>query len=274
MYSVVPTPVPVEGLNENASDGSASAFTAEITAQEAAVDEDYKINYMILHEPDKKAGDELAFSNLTTNGDLAYYQMSGNEKNPTPERLIFHNGTHLKNTALDYELAYSKGTETINEVSVKWSGSLLEIEAGKARGNNGEALDGDFDVAAFLKDFTVIAPHKITSVTVNGKKTDFKQKANYVYFGNEPILDGSALPFPGEDKEDPTPTKKPGHSGNGGGGGSSGGGIISPTTPPPTETPGPTAKPSDQFKAELDGHWAQEELTYLCLLYTSDAADE
>ena len=261
VYSVVPTPVPVEGLNENASDGSASAFTAEIKAEEAAVDEDYKINYMILHEPDKKAGDELAFSNLTTNGDLAFYQMSGNEKNPTPERLIFHNGTHLKNTALDYELAYSKGTETINEVSVKWSGSMLEIEAGKARGNNGEALDGDFDVEAFLKDFTVIAPHKITSVTVNGKKTDFKQKANYVYFGNEPILDGSDLPFSSDDKEDPAPTKKPGHGGSGGGGG---GGGVGPSTP--TQTPEPTtpvAKPSDKFKGELEGHWAQEELTYL-----------
>lgn len=268
VYSVVPTPVPVEGLTEAAEDGSASAFTAEITAEEALEEEDYKINYMILHEPDKKAGDELGFSNLSTNGDLAYYEVSGNEKEPTPRQLIFHNGTHLKNTALDYELAYSRENAPINEVSVKWSGSLLEIEAGKARGDDGELLDSSFDVDAFLKDFTVFAPHKISSVTVNGEKiSGFKQAANYVYFGDEPILDGSDLPFSDHGKDEPETIQKPGHGTSSTGGGSGGGGgssIASPTTPTqPTVTPKPTEKPSAQFKDELSGHWAQEELTYL-----------
>lgn len=260
VYSVVPTPVPVEGLTKAASDGSASAFTAEIKAEEAAVDEDYTINYMILHEPDKKAGSELAFDDLTTNGDLAYYEVGGTENNPMPRRLIFHNGTHLKNTALNYELAYSRGTEAVNEVSVKWSGSLLDIEVGKARGNNGELLDSEYNVEAFLEDFTVYAPYQITGVTVNGqKRDDFKQEANYVYFGDEPILNDPTPEPP--DKEDPTPTKKPGHGGSGGGGG---GGGVEPSTP--TQTPDPTtpvAKPSDKFKGELEGHWAQEEITYL-----------
>lgn len=263
VYSVVPTPAEITGLTEDAEDGSASAFTAEITAEEAATDEDYKINYMILHEPDKKAGDELAFANLTTDGDLAYYEVSGTEKTPTPRQLIFHNGTHLKNTALDYELAYSRGTEAINEVSVKWSGDMLEIEAGIARGDDGEPMDSDFDVDAFLNDFTVFAPNKLNSVTVNGESVDFKQTDNYVYFGDEPIIEDDPEILP------PQPTQKPsgstGGSGHGSGGGISGGGSIIGPMPSasPSASPAPSAAPADRFAAELNNHWAKDEISYL-----------
>lgn len=268
VYSVVPTPVEIEGLADNAADGSASAFTAEIKAEEAVAEEDYTIHYMILHEPDKKAGDELAFSDYSTNGDLAYYEVSGNEFAPTPRKLIFHNGTHLKNTALNYELAYSKDATPVNEVSVKWSGTQLEIEAGEMRGDDGEAKDASFDVAEFLNGFTVFAPYKIERVVVNGESVSgFKQEMNYVYFGDKPILDGSNIPLAGKDdpgKEEPGDSGNgnggngshgtsggSGNSGNSGNGGNSGSEVVPPT---------PDSKPSDKFATELNGHWGASEI--------------
>lgn len=268
-YSVVPTPVEIKGLKDSKTDGSASAFTAEIKSEEAAADEDYTINYMILHEKDKKAGGELEFNNLSTNGDLAYYEVSGSEFNPTPRRAIFQNGTHLKNTALGYEVAYTNSGKTIDEVGIKWSGSQLEIETGNLRGDDGEKLYDATGVKEFLKGFTVYAPYEIKTVTLNGENiSDFKQSYDYVYFGEKPILDGSGIPVvKPDDGKDNTNTPGGAHGtgggssagaisgGNHGNGGSSGGNNGGSTVTP--------SKPSDKFNSELSGHWGETELRYL-----------
>lgn len=239
-YAVNPTPVEVKGFNTEDTQGAASAFTANIKAKQAATKEDYDINYFLLHEKNKKDEEaDMTFGKYATDGTLAYYEV---DRNRTPRQVIMQNGKHLADTVQDTELIYS--TEKVENVTVTWQGSNLVIEGDKK-------MD--------LKQFTAWAPYKPTAVTFNGENVPFNHYNGYVYFGDEPLLDSEPPIAP------PEPTKKPGN-GSSGSHGSGNGNISRPGYPdvvptvPPTQGPN---QPADVFKAELDGHWAEKEISAL-----------
>lgn len=151
----------------------------------------------------------------------------------------------------------------------------MEIEAGEMRGDDGKAKDASFDVAEFLKYFTVFAPYKIDRVLVNGEEvSDFKQELNYVHFGDKPILDGSNIPL-SKDEDDKNESDKPddshgtpsagrpgssGGNGPGSGGDSSGNGNGNGAD---SNIPVIPSKPSAAFDAELKGHWGENEIRHM-----------
>ena len=123
-----------------------------------------------------------------------------------------------------------------------------------------------------LNDVTMDAPGQV-NIRIDGEYADGKKSGNYLYFGDEPIVEGS------EDNvtEDTNPTTKPGkeHGSTGGGGGGGGGGAATPVTPKPPVTEDVTPVVPDVpeitepdypsfVEKELDGHWGAEQIKELC----------
>lgn len=243
-YEITPTPLTVSGFNTEDIQGAASAFSAHIQAEEGSSSkDDYEINYMILHEMDKKAvGADLTFGSYATDGNVAYY-----EKNSAnaPRRAILQGATHLKNKDMNFEVLIS--TEELKDITVEWNGSVMTLEGAE-----------DIDLTKLM----IYAPYPIKSVSWNGKEvTNYNQEKDYIYFGDGHIIPPPIIPPPvgggsssgGGGGGGGTPSNGNNH-GNGGNGGGSG------TVTPPVVSPG---KPSDSFKAELNGHWAEKEISAL-----------
>lgn len=242
-YTISPTPLEVTGFNTDDHQGAASAFTANIKADQASVNEDYDIYYFILHETDKKDnGADMTFGAYETDGTLAYYEVS---KTRAPRQVILQNGTHVANAAQNYELI--KSSDTVDNITANWDGSKMIIE-------------GSDDVN--LENLTIYAPYTLSEVTFNGESVDFKQAQNYVYFGEEMIEDGSDIvpPVGGGGNGGSGNTGNGNNSGNIHGAGSGTTGIVAQPTAVPTQTP---VSPTDALKAELEGHWAENEISTL-----------
>lgn len=274
-YSVQPKPLEVSGYNTDEHQGAASAFYADIKAEKAAADEDYRINYFIMHEPDKKSGD-MTFGDYKTDAELAYYE-SSNSTN-APRRAIMQNATHLANGTLDYELV--KSDEQIADFTVEWQGSKLVIEGRKnaysyPTGNfnyeSGDVPEISDEDKIDLSKLTVYAPYKISEVTYNGESVNFKQSKNYVYFADKPMLDGSSILPPSDVKDTTTggnTSSGDGHGGNGSSSGGSSGGNNGGSSGGNSGgnsgvTPGGNSKPSDAFASELSGHWGEKQIKEL-----------
>lgn len=269
-YKITPEPLDISGYNTDNNQGAASAFTAEIKAEKAASPEDYVINYFIMHEPEKKDENaDMTFGEYKTDGDLAYYEY--NTKTNGPRRVIMQNATHVSASGQDYELV--KSLEKVSDVTVEWNGSSLIIEGRKNAYeypstnfdyNSGDVPEISEEDKLDLTKLTIYAPYKLSSVTYNGEKVAFKQDKNYVYFGSDPILDGSNI-FPPSDAGNSGENDSGGGNSGGGnvhggsGGGNSSGGSSGGLQP----SPSPTAKPSDKFANELNGHWGKDEISDL-----------
>lgn len=260
VYSVNPTPLEVSGFNTEDHQGAASAFTANIKAEKSSTNEEYDFNYFILHETDKKdEGADMYFADYSTDGELAYYEKSSDL---VPRRLILQNGTHLSSTGIEYDLVRTTAETPAESLSVEWTGSTVNIEVGGTRNNDGETVNPDFDVEAFLNTLTVYAPSRLNvkKVTVNGESKTFKQTKDFIYF-HDGDIDPPFVPDP--IIPTPKPTSKPSGGGSHGTGGGGGGGNYQPSIPTPAPTAAPTAAPENQFEKELSGHWAEQELRSL-----------
>ncbi len=243
-YEISPTPLEIKGFNTDDHQGAASAFTANIKAEQAAAKEDYIINYFILHETDKKnAGADMTFGKYQTDGNLAYYEVS---KDRNPRQIILQNGTHVKDAVQKDELLLS--LESVDNVTVKWNGAAEMV------------IEGAEDID--LKKLTAYYPYdssNLEKVTFNGESVPFKVAYKYVYFGEKPII-GKEPNTPDPVKPSPGgPSGTPGGNTHGGGSGT----VIGPAVPTAVPTQNPDQNPADAFKAELNGHWAEKEITAL-----------
>lgn len=246
-------------LNVALPQAAASAFSANIKDVSGKTNEDYNFSYFLLHDTANKG--DVSFGDYATDGILAYYEK---EQNNTPRVAIMKNATYVKNAADDYELVYTSGEE-IEDLSVAWNGSRIEINTTK-------------DIA--LEDLTIYAPAALSSVKLNGVNVEnFEQKSNYVYFGDEPILDGALIPDVGDSGSDSSDSS--GNTSNNDSGGTSGGNpgsnsgqntndshgsktpannqqeCSSSANAPQTEN---TPSVAEKYEEELKNHWGREEI--------------
>ncbi len=159
--------------------------------------------------------------------------------------------------------AYISAPQTVTDLGVRYGTSTLELATSAEVEREG---------------LTIYAPKAITTVTWNGEEVNVQRSGNYIYFGAaSSVADTSKTPEP-EDGSTPVKTPEPAPTlpSHGGGGGGGGGAAVAPkptptpeNTPTPTVTPQPTVTPdnhesgtlSDGMKAELEGHWAQKEIS-------------
>lgn len=113
-----------------------------------------------------------------------------------------------------------------------------------------------------MNDVTMYAPGQL-NVRLNDEFIDGKKSGKYLYFGDEPIIEGT------EDDEDSKPSG--GSSGGGGGGGISHGSGAAVTVPdnavsqPDITDNEPAEEPiiPEALKSELEGHWGAQQISAL-----------
>jgi len=162
--------------------------------------------------------------------------------------------TFLEDTTQDEAVLFKSNSE-VGAISYEKRGQGLNVYS--------TTLDNEN-----IKDTTIYSPGSL-KVKLNGELLESKKSGKYVYFGDEPIVKGTAE----DEKENGnTEIQKPTHGGgdfSGGGGGSSGGESTTPVTPvtPPVVTE-PDITPtqpeiSENIADELDGHWGAEQIKAL-----------
>lgn len=202
--------------------------------------------YYLVHN--KNAIGERSIGEYTYDGDMLYSEKKGGSLRT---RIFMQNATKLEENGT----VIAKSNAPIEDIAVRYSGSKLYIDSSHIT----DAAD------ELLKGFTVRKNRDVSTVLLNNKEiSSAKQTANYVYFGDSPIIDEPAS------TPAPTPTNRPSGGGGGSHGGGGGGNItpnISAAPATPTPSPEPTEKPEITLtplqEKELDGHWAKAEIEEL-----------
>lgn len=219
--------ITAEKLNlSDVEDNGATAMRVVIEPEKGAVSD---ISYYLVHDTSQQK--VRRFGNYETDARCAYVERDGRGN---LAQLIIQDGTYIKDLSKDLILFQAR--EQVSQLGFRAEYGSLALASSQTL---------DLQKCTVLAD-TGSAP---TELTWNGKKTDYKLSGRYVYFENQPIIDGGELPEP-----TPGPTAKPGGTGGGtnrpGGGGSGGmGGGSQPAAtkqPQPTAEPGETQKPSDE----------------------------
>ncbi|MBE7050962.1 MAG: DNRLRE domain-containing protein [Ruminococcaceae bacterium] len=252
-YDITTTPntVVLSADKTELAQGAASSFSANIKNISGHNNDDYNFTYYILHETDIQT--DVKFGDYSTDGMLAYYE---EEKNGKPRNAIMKNATYIGDEANEYKIVYSKNK--MEDLSVKWENGEIIL-----------ATEDEIDISGL----TIYSSSEPTGVFLNDEEVEFSYTSNYVYFGDEPILNGDSVVLPEtpsvdsseEDEETPThgsstTTKpsgnnKPGNVGGGSSGGSIGGGNIGGNVTIPSK--------SDAFAKELTDHWGKKEIAHL-----------
>ncbi|GEM_PF-5791638 len=246
-------------LDVNNGGASAARFVIDEVGNDLRTD----ISYYILHDEAQK--NMRQFGSYETDGSLAYVE----KNNGKLSRIILQDAKTLKDMETGEILFQSK--EWVSDISIAINGDTVDISVGDRSEDAfvGETLNRDNNnpkktwlkpEPVSLTDLTFRTEKKPSAVKLNAAPQSCKMSGQYVYFGNEPVIEEPEEPTP-----TPTPTPKPGSS-SGGGHGSGGGNssvmppVVSPTpTIPPIDTP--DEKLSENMKKELAGHWAAEEIT-------------
>lgn len=240
-------------LETNYTDDVANAFMATITDKERRTENE--IYFYTLFDKTQKA--PTTFGAYETDGTLSL----GEKKEGSYVNAVLRQGSYLENILDNEYVIYSE--EEIEDIGVYWQLDEIDIAY-----DTEDSYNNDID----FSKLTVKANGNVSKVRVNGEEVSFKQSGKYIYFGEEPILDGGDE-IPGGNEENNGSSTEGNHGTAGDssvGGNSSGGGGGSssenekeekPVTPPTEPVPAPI--PSDTYKSELDGHWAENEITNL-----------
>lgn len=109
-----------------------------------------------------------------------------------------------------------------------------------------------------LNNMSFYVPDKMSSVYLNGEKTDFRQNGNYIYFGKE-IIDAPPFEEPTEPSDTTGKDSSPKHaSGGSGGGGTAISSVPKPVDPDPVNPP--EQGEASSFEKELSNHWAKDDI--------------
>lgn len=244
--------ISLDGLGE--ADASAFSFNLLDTKTKNNVTG----TYYNLHSTDKQTSRKVG--DYTTDARIMYADNDGTYDTTA----IVADGTELLDKNGNYLL---KSDENVSHLGIEWRGTGVYLSASQTNPDSDEYVD--------LSKLTIRNQRNSSQVYLNGEQISFNQKDGYIYFGDEPIIDGGDTPVP------PTPTVKPDNSkpsSGHGGGGSSGGGGGGGYTPSNTAKPSETEKPSDNgsetenedlkrisaaFAAELKDHWGKKEIASL-----------
>ncbi len=202
---------------------------------------------------DKTQQEQREFDQFSTDGTLSYIE----QENGVYTRIILREGTNLANKDTDVKLVRSQSA--LEDLSVQYNVDKIKI-------NTSKELD--------LEQLQLYSGGRtIKEVTLNGESIAFHQdgETGDIYFASNMPFDGNENT--GGDSPIASSTPKPPTGGTIHSGGGGGGGVVStpsntPTpTPTPTPTgtvtptPTPTVKPSDEYAQQLEGHWAQQEIS-------------
>ncbi|MEG2583560.1 MAG: S-layer homology domain-containing protein, partial [Oscillospiraceae bacterium] len=260
--------IQTEPINLALDDESANAFTMNVTENNTGISQDY--TYYILNERSRK--EKVKVNNYSIDGELMMVESNIETKKP-----VMFTGRNFTEFS-DGDKIMVKATKPVEDIGISWSGSTIELSSSVVETKQ-HVLDYEEDVLASkkngqslekLKNLTIRANGKVDKVLYNGEVIKFKQSGNYVYFGENPIIDDKT-PVP-------TPSAKPdspsgGSGGGSGNGGGAGGNVVIPPissvkpsespeiSPKPTQSPAPVV-PED-LKKELVGHWAEKEISEL-----------
>lgn len=224
-YRIIPEPLSID-----MPEGSASAFMSSVKDLSGKSNTEYYFSYYILHNNNLKKN--IEFGNYETDGTLAYYETA---LNGMPRRLIIQDARNFMDNNLKTKAVYS--TQQISELSIEWVGSELHLYS-----SNNLVLSG----------LTILSPVKASNVKLNDKSVLYKQHNNYVYFGAEPLLEGTEIiTSPKTDGSGGGPSHGPGGTVAVGAGGNNSGGEYIPSAPQP------------KFQDELNGHWGETEIREL-----------
>ena len=248
-FEIATNPIPVDDL-----EGDGSAF--ECFVNDTNLGHQYQYTYFGLNNKAKKK--ERTTGAYASDGTRLMVQ----ERNGTVEQIVLQDATHVKNEKENYELVYSK--QPIDELSVEWNISDIQLSTSKE-------LDRE-QIAVYMPEQK--------KLFWNGEEVAYQYQDGYAFFG-EPF----EMPVKPPVNPTPEPTiaptaSAPVHNSGGGiisGGNAGGGGIpevISTPTPTaqivPTPTPDITPAPpissgvlTETMKAELSGHWAEEEISHM-----------
>ncbi len=165
--------------------------------------------------------------------------------------------TILEDETLEEKVLFKSETP-VESIAYQENGQIFDVESSTL---TDEMMD----------DVTMYASGKF-NVRLCGELIDGKKSGNYLYFGDEPIIEGAE-----DDEDTDTETEapeKPGNNhGSSGGGGGGGGGSVPPDVKPPVadvipENPPVVVEPTkpvipSNIEKELEGHWGNKQITAL-----------
>lgn len=249
--------VTTQNLTLDVPEETANAFQINVTDQNTGGTEEYTYYANRGESVQRSAG------NLETDGSLA---LVGKEGTRLTQAILRGGSNLLDSTTGKYLIKTQEGT--VKDIGVQWQGGTINITASEGLKNE----DGSWKNIAIYADTPISKLVYIDQNNTQEEEIPFTREGVYVYLGT---------PFLGDDTDisdnNPTDDSKPvnpdGGHGNGGssssgggsrpggGSGTGGGGTITPSTPTPTPTSTPDSHLTAGMQAELEGHWAQKEIT-------------
>ncbi len=196
------------------ADNKASAMWVRITDNNSGEFNDY----YYYHLNDYAEKQEVTIGEYTTDADALLVE---EDENGNVISVFIYNGTYVKSPFFADEYLFK--SETPKTLGYKLNGSsMAEISTDKVI-NDPDNLRTAF-VEEDLKDLTIYTGTSSKGALFNTNIVSGTSKSGgYLYFGDEPVVEGTEEETTGNNKED---NNKPNHGGGGGGGG--GGAVVKP----------------------------------------------
>ena len=195
-------------------------------------------DYYYYHLNDKSAKQEVTIGEYTTDADSILVEE--NEYGDAVSVFIC-NGTYIKSPF--YKDEYLFKSETPKTLGYKLNGvNMVEISTDKVL-NDPDNLRTAF-TEEDLKDLTIYVGTSSKGAIFNTNIVNTAKSGGYVYFGDEPIVEGTEKETSGSDNKE---ENKGNHGGGGGGGG---GGAVAPK--PPVEDDNETEDVTPDVPVEPD----------------------
>ncbi len=239
-YNVKTEPLKVDNLSE----AEASAFN--FSMRDVKTGKNVEGTYYNLH--DEKAKDTRQVGEYITDARLLYM-----DKNDTYyTTAVLADGTYVKGKNGNYLI---KSNQNITHLGVEWRGTGLYLSTSKTDYEGEEYVD--------LSQLTILNQRNTSAVYLNEERISSKTKDGYIYFGDEPIIEGGGI-APGPDKENTSPGKKPSEHSSGGNSSASGGlGKSNSSGSSESDVPNKSGEVNATFAKELEGHWGETEISAL-----------
>lgn len=252
-YDAVAQEITVTGMDKT----DASAYEIYLENNKTHNTEHYI--YYLLHDASKKT--TVTVGNFTTDASMLFLEVNSNG---SPVQIAAQDASFINQG----NNAVYKSDNQISEISVTLSSQICTIDGSALTAE--QLQDNNLQVTA--------SGLNIKTLKLNGENTSFVQSDNNLYLGVAPSPNPDATPTV-------KPSSAPSHGSGGGGGGGSAAkpsgtdkpdATVKPAettqpdvTPAPTETvkpdvtPKPVTEMTNSMKAEIENHWAKNEIENL-----------